>query len=86
MIIRKTLYISTGSHTQKTVILVVIYFRQLQEDAESRKQELSDLLTEHAQLVQEVETMEVTAGTPGSDKENESFSLPTQKLSNSSTK
>ena len=43
----------------------------LQESAESRKRELADLLTEHAQIVQEVESM----STPGdaaapADKEN----------------
>ena len=47
-----------------------------QEKAESRKNELAELLSEHAQIVQEVVTMVESAGTPSSDKENKTFTPP----------
>ncbi|KAI0210507.1 hypothetical protein LSAT2_004704 [Lamellibrachia satsuma] len=49
----------------------------LAEDAEIRKKELASLLDEHAHLVEQVSTMEVhrvDPASPGSNKENKTFS------------
>ena len=40
----------------------------------NRKQELQELLLEHAQIIQEVQDMETKVDTPGADKENKTFS------------